>query len=87
MRARTRQPVGDVVFTIAAWALLSWAGSVLFGTIEGVALWRAFFFAGASGGVIGIITGGRSYEPRRPRPVAGTGPSWIPPTSGRGGSA
>lgn len=75
-----KQPVGDLVFTIAAWAVLAYAGRVLFGTIEGVALWRVFFFAGAAGGVIGVLMGGRSYAPRRrrARPLTG-GPSWLPP--------
>lgn len=58
---------GDLLFTIAAWAVLARAGFVLFGPIEGVALWRVFFAAGATGGVVGVFTGARSYAPRELR--------------------
>jgi hypothetical protein len=78
-----KQPVGDIVFTIAAWALAAYAGRVLFGQINGVALWRVFFAAGAAGGVIGIMVSGRYYGPRRPRSVKGKPPSWIPPAPPR----
>ncbi len=73
-----KQPVGDILFTIAAWALAAYAGRALLGVIEGVALWRVVFAAGAAGGIIGIAVGGRSYAPPRSARLSEP-PSWIPP--------
>lgn len=47
--------ISSVIWGLAFWAILAIAGAKLFGTVEGLALWRVFFLAGYAGYIQGLI--------------------------------
>lgn len=46
--------IGSALFGLIFWAMLAWAGWWIVGVIDGVALWRVFFFTGYTGYIMGL---------------------------------